>query len=90
MTLADFKVERIHVNDENGSHDMFEVTCPRKECGQVHWVPTRWAVLQPVSGAGGQVTFTIGRPCPHCSRAALIPQEIRRNRRVVRRARAKR
>lgn len=96
MTLEPFKVERVEIDTADGTASWYALTCPRPSCGGEFWVPLYWAVLKwtETDEAQGRL-FITGRPCPHCSRAAAIPEEIRvtpsepRKPRVVRRRRAK-
>lgn len=79
MTLEPFTVELVHLNEGSRAYfDMYAVTCPRKTCGAEFWVPITWARLRSVDGANKSITIIItGRPCPHCSRVAEIPADIR-------------
>ena len=91
QTLPNYEVERFHIDEPGGSYDMYQVRCPRSGCGAPFWVPLSWRALREVEGASGLPPARVyGRPCPHCSRAAAIPPELRlapatKPRRVVRR-----
>lgn len=92
--LPAYSAERYHVDDEDGSHDMFRVVCPRRGCEGVFWVEPRWTVLRAEQGSSLlPAAFPYGRPCPYCSRASAIPEELRRRApttgRIVRRKRRK-
>lgn len=76
--LKPFEVEAFDLNDENGARDMLKVVCPRTMCGYDHWVPRHWGVVREVIGRDmDPPARVVGRPCPHCSRASLIPEEFR-------------
>jgi uncharacterized protein with PIN domain len=60
-----FEVEQVEFDTEDGSSSAYAVTCPR--CGGEFWVRLGWARLVAVEGAGGQLSFPSGRPCPNCS-----------------------
>lgn len=77
MTLPVYEVEQVDVHEGAGSYSMYSVTCPRRGCRGVFWVPIAWARLRAVEGANGQWTVILGRPCPHCSKTAAIPEAVR-------------
>lgn len=77
MALDSFVVELVQLNETTGSHSMYIVRCPRKTCGWEFWVPIAWARLRAIDGVNGQQTVVTGRPCPHCSRTAEIPADVR-------------
>jgi hypothetical protein len=93
--LQPYIVEAFDVNDEDGSRDMLKVTCQRTMCGYEHWVARHWGVIREVLGRDmDPPARVVGRPCPYCSRASLIPEEFRifpaeRPRRVVKRRKRK-
>lgn len=94
--LPTFEVERFHIDEPEGSYDMYQVRCSR--CGAVSWFTLLWALIQPVLGREDDPpAHPVGRPCPYCSKVSTIPEELRiiaspnnpRPRRIVRRRRSK-
>lgn len=78
QVLPNYTVTRFHIDEPEGSYDMYEVKCPRSGCGSSHWVPLSWRALREVEGAFGKPPARVyGRPCPHCSKASAIPPELR-------------
>jgi hypothetical protein len=76
--LPVFEATRFEINDEDGSHTMLRVVCPRKACGGILWVPLTWGVIREVVGRSGDLPARpTGRPCPHCAKASHIPEEFR-------------
>lgn len=76
--LEAYAVEEFHVNDESGSYDMMKITCPRRACGESFWAHRGWCVIKGVLGRDmDPPANVIGRPCPYCSRASVVPEEFR-------------
>jgi hypothetical protein len=75
--LPDYNVTVFNmIEDERGSYDMLEVACPR--CQATFWVGRIWAVIRAVTGRDDDPpSYPHGRPCPHCSRASAIPEDLR-------------
>ena len=87
-TVPEFAVKRFHIDAEDGSYDMLEVACPRRDCGKSFWVRGSWTA--PVEGRVNT------RPCPWCFRVSWLPglkptpqPEPGRGRRVVKRKRGR-
>lgn len=90
--LPVYAVEQVEFDTTEGSHSRLYVRCPR--CGEDFYVNLSWRLIRGVEGAGGQVSFPIGRVCPYCFKTAEIPAEVReaegmrgKKRRTVRRRR---
>jgi hypothetical protein len=62
MPLPTFKVEPVA-----GKPRFRKVTCPRRECGESHWV--KWKPWR--EGRGG-VTNEHARSCPYCFKSAWV------------------
>ena len=76
--LPVYGVKRFHIDEPAGSYDMLEVKCPRKGCGLAHWVVGSWLAPREVQGRDDDAPAIVtGRPCPYCSKAASIPEELR-------------
>jgi hypothetical protein len=63
VQIPEYKVERFHINESEGSYDMLQVTCPRSGCGLDFWVRLMWRRSSPYRT----------RPCPHCFKVSRVP-----------------
>jgi hypothetical protein len=62
--MMTFEVARFHIHEPEGSYDMLEIRCPRKDCRARFWVGLAWALLDPPAQ---------GRNCVWCGFCSAIP-----------------
>lgn len=73
--LPTFTVERFNIDAPDGSYDMYEVKCGRKECGLKFWVLLVWTKPLRSRGRDDDPPARIKtRPCPYCFKVSKLPK----------------